>query len=563
MASHAAEAGGRRVLIPLGLAAFVTSLDTSVTTVAAPSIQRDLGLTLSGLEWVATSYVLAFASLLLVGGRLTDLLGRRRVLQVGMWSFALASALVALAGSGPMILTGRILQGAAAALVLPSALAILAADVPEEDRHMGAGLYTIAIAGSLALGPFVGGAISQYLHWSYIFWLNLPIVAIASLAVRWAVPSVGLRGSVRARGRERLAHLDPAGLVLSCVVLSGVTFALVEGQQLGLTSPAVVGAVVLAALCLAGDVVVERRAAHPLIDLELIRHPVVAGGTGVQVLWGLGINGVFFFTSIFLQKVLGLSPSMAGLTFVPLAVALIVTVPLGARLAGIWGPHRIVGLGMLLVATGLVLVTLVGPGDGILDLCPGLVLLGVGSAFTTPMTSAILEVVPPARAGVVSAVVSVSREVSGVLGIALTGAVLAWRQSSALHGGATSSDAFLTGYRTGLLFGAVMALVGGFLATKTLRPGQEMLTDPYAGTEVTGKRTARQTAQPVRAGGPAEVRADSRADSRAGVAEIGTLAEDNGPLAVADLIIDVRDHVLAPQSPEGLLEEDDARSSRR
>ncbi len=492
MASHAAEYGGRRVLIPLGLAAFITSLDTSVTTVAAPSIQRDLGLSLAGLEWVATSYVLAFASLLLVGGRLTDLLGRRRVLQVGMWSFAASSALVALAGSGPMILTGRILQGAAAALVLPSALAILAADVPAEDRHIGAGLYTIAIAGSLALGPFVGGAVSQYLHWSYIFWINVPVVAITSLAVRWAVPSVGLRGSVRASGRDRLAHLDPAGLALSCGALCGLTFALVEGQQLGLHSPAVLLALLLFVVCLAGCVLAERRATYPLIDLELIRHPVVAGGTGVQVLWGLGINGVFFFTSLFLQNVLGLSPSVAGVTFVPLALALILTVPLGAKLAGLWGPHRTVGLGMLMVAVGLVLITLVGPGDGILNLCPGLVLLGVGSAFTTPMTSAILEVVPPARAGVVSAVVSVSREVSGVLGIALTGAVLAWRQSSALHGGASHTEAFLTGYRTGLLFGAAMALVGGVLATKTLRPGHAMLADPYAdaGTPATAPATA-------------------------------------------------------------------------
>jgi EmrB/QacA subfamily drug resistance transporter len=481
MASSAGEGGGRRVFLPIGLAAFITSLDTTVVNVAAPSIRRDLGLSLSGIEWVATSYVLAFASLLMVGGRLTDLIGRRRVLQLGMWLFALASVLVALADGGEIMLLGRVLQGAAAALVLPSALAILTADVDGKDRQIGAAVFTVAIAGSLALGPFVGGAISQYWHWSLIFWLNVPVVVITSAAVRWGVPNAALHGSVRVSDRsEFIARIDPAGLIFVTLALSSATFALVEGQKWGIGSPWIMAAV---ALCLAGTVatvLVERRARFPMIDLALVRHPVVAGGTLVQILWGLGINGVFFFTSLFLQDVLDLAPSVAGLAFLPLAGATIVVVPLGNKLADRWGPHRTIALGMMILAVGLAVVTLVGPGDGIEQLMPGFVLIGVGTAFTVPMVAAVLEIVPPARAGVVSAVISVAREISGVLGIAVTGAVLTLRENFALDGGASPDEAFLAGYRTGLLVGAGLAVLGGLIAWVTLRPGQAMLADPYA-----------------------------------------------------------------------------------
>lgn len=506
-----AEAAGRRVFIPIALAAFITSLDTTVVTTAAPSIMRDLGLTRSGLEWVATSYVMVFASLLLAGGRLTDLLGRRRVLLMGMGIFGAASMLVAVAPGITLLLAGRTLQGAGAALVVPAILAVLAADVSGRDRHIGAGIYTVAIGASLALGPLVGGAISQYLHWTYIFWLNVPVVLIAWAATLWAIPDSTASTPVRGR-RELLVRLDLPGLVLSTAALAAVTFALIEGQKLGYGSPPVLAAV--AAVVMAGSAAVlwGQRSAYPLIQLDLLRHRVVLGGAVVQILWGLGINGVFFFTSFFLQQAMGFSPSIAGLAFVPLAVSLVLAVPFIARIVSRWGSHRTVGAGMVLVAAGLIGITVAGPGDSILVLIPGLVLIGVGSALTIPLTSAVLEMVPPSRAGLVSAVVSVSREVSGVLGIAVTGAVITLRETAELSAGAAGPQAFLAGYRTGLYAGAVLALLGAAIALATLRPGQEMLADDASDRDLSqdlsqdlsldlslGRDADQEAAYPVRA----------------------------------------------------------------
>jgi EmrB/QacA subfamily drug resistance transporter len=471
-----AEPAGRRVFIPIALAAFITSLDSTVVTTAGPSIMRDLRLTLSGLEWVATSYVLVFASLLLAGGRLTDLIGRRTVLLLGMGSFGAASVLVALAPGMGLLLTGRALQGAGAALVVPAVLAVLAADVSGRDRHLGAGVYTIAIGASLALGPAVGGAISEHLHWTFIFWLNVPVVLVAWAATVWAIPNSTPSTPIGSL-QEFVARLDLPGLLLSTLSLAAVTFALIEGQHLGYTSAPVLAAVALALLAGLLAVAWGWRSRYPLIQLDLLRNRVVLGGTGVQILWGLGLNGVFFFTAIFLQEAMDFSPTDAGLAFVPLAAALVIAVPFSAGLASRWGSHRTVCAGLVLVAGGLFAITFAGPGDSLWALMPGLVLVGVGSALTTPLTSAVLEMVPASRAGMVSAVVSVSREISGVLGIAVTGAVLALRQTAEQAAGAPSDVAFLAGYRTGLYAGAVLALVGGAIALATLRPGQAMLAD--------------------------------------------------------------------------------------
>jgi EmrB/QacA subfamily drug resistance transporter len=474
----AGEPTGRRVLIPIGLVAFITSLDATVVTNAAPSIQNDLGLSRSALEWVATSYILAFASLLLVGGRLTDMVGRRRVLVVGMWGFMLASAVVAVADGGFLMLIGRTGQGAAAAMIVPAVLSILASDLESKDRHLGAAIYTMSIAGSLALGPVVGGAISQYLNWSYIFWMNVPVVLIVLAATAWAVPNSRPRTPIQGFSRSELAvRLDVPGLVLSSVSMATVTFALVEGPNEHFPKAALLLVVLLAVAALVATVMVERRAAFPLVDVDLLTHKVVAGGTIVQVLWGLGINGVFFFTSLFFQNVMHLSPSKSGVMFVPLAVTLILAVPLSVKLATKIGPHGTVAIGMLAVALGLAACTFVGEGDGMLEMLPGLLLIGFGSALTTPMTSATLEAVPSSRAGVVSAVISVSREISGVLGIALTGLVVTFRERALKGDGATAAESFTSGYHWGQWLGAVAALIGAWVAWKTLMPGQAKLRD--------------------------------------------------------------------------------------
>jgi EmrB/QacA subfamily drug resistance transporter len=454
------QTASRVVLVPIALAAFVTSLDNTVVNVALPSMQREFGLGVSGLQWIATSYILAFSSLLLAGGRLTDLYGRRRVFLIGLGLFVGASVLAGLAPTGGFLIAARVLQGIGAALVLPSTLAVLAADLTDTARHLGAGIFTASVALALALGPVVGGAISEYWHWSWIFFINVP------LGILTMVLGAGTIGRSRA-GSERV---DIAGLATSTVAMAALSYALIEGNDRGFQSADILTAGAVAVLGMVAFVLVERGARAPMVDVSLFANRVFSGGTASQVIWGLGINGVFFFTSLFLQDVLELSPTVAGTMFVPLAVALVLFVPVSPVLATRVGVHWTVGSGMTLVAAGLVGVSFVGRGDSAWLLVPGLVLIGVGSALTTPLTSAVLEVVPEAKAGVAGAVISVAREVSGVLGIALTGAIVAGREAAAIAGGAGDLDAFASGYAVGLWCSAALTLVGAGISLVTLRP---------------------------------------------------------------------------------------------
>ncbi|MBJ7328823.1 MAG: MFS transporter [Solirubrobacteraceae bacterium] len=451
-------------MVPVALAAFITALDNTVINIALPALREDLGLSLSGLQWVVTSYILVFSSLLLVGGRLTDILGRRRALLLGFLVFSIASLAAGLAPSGAALVAARVAQGVGAALVLPASLSVLATDLEGEQRDLGAGIWTASIALALFLGPVVGGAISEYLSWHWIFFLNVPIGIAAMAMVAALVPDhtpVRVTGSV-------LSRLDPPGLVLSTLALLAVTYALVQGSEDGFASGPIVGALVIAIAAGLTFTLCERRARHPLVDVDLFRNRVFAGGTVAQILWGLSINGVFFFTSLFLQDILALSPTQAGLVFVPLAVALVIGVAIAPRLVTAFGAHVTVAAGMVIVAIGLLPIAIRGHGAGVTEQVIGCAVVGLGSGLTTPLTSAILAVLPPDRTGIGSAVVAVAREVSGVLGIAVIGAILTAREAAALAEGSSPADAFLDGHIMGLIGAAILALVAAAVSAATL-----------------------------------------------------------------------------------------------
>lgn len=449
------------VMAPVALAAFITSLDNTVINIAAPALRADLGLGLSGLQWAVTSYILAFSSLLLVGGRLTDIIGRRRAMLLGFLVFALASLAAGLAPTGGALVGARVVQGIGAALILPASLSVIASDLEGEARDLGAGIWTASIAIALFVGPVVGGAISEYLHWSWIFFLNVPVAAVAMVLVVANIPDRG----PRAQG-DVLARLDPPGLVLSTVALLGITYALVQGNDDGFASTPIVAAFAVAVAASIAFMVVETRARYPLVDVSLFRNRVFAGGTAAQVLWGLSINGVFFFTSLFMQDVLDLSPTQAGLVFVPLALTLVLGVAIAPKLVTLFGANVTVTAGMVVIAIGLLPIVVLGAG--VSQQVLGCAIVGLGSGLTTPLTSAILGVMPEDRAGIGSAVVAVAREISGVLGIALIGAILAARQASALAEGSSPQDAFLDGHVTGLVGAAVLVLLGAIVSAWTL-----------------------------------------------------------------------------------------------
>src|SRR6266704_170776 len=301
-------------LAAVGLATFMTSLDNTVVNVALPSIQRDLGLSLSGLEWIASAYVLAFAGLLLAGGRLADLYGRRRLFLAGTALFTAASLASGLASSPAVLLAGRVAQGAGAALAAPTALAIIAAMFPgERERGRAVGAWSGTSALAVALGPLAGGFISQHWHWSWIFFINVPL-GVLTLAL-------GATAITESRGTRLPRGLDLPGLATATLALTALSYALIQGHAAGWTSPPILAALTAAAAASAAFAAAEARSPAPMIDLALFRNRVFAGGTATLVLWGFGVLGVYFFTPLYLQGVLGFSPTAARLGVIPPAQA--------------------------------------------------------------------------------------------------------------------------------------------------------------------------------------------------------------------------------------------------
>src|SRR5499427_3134673 len=303
------------ILAAVSLATFMTYLDNNVTNVAIPTIQRSLHLSIAGLEWVVSSYVLVFAGLLLAAGRIADVYGRRRLFFAGTVVFTLASLAAGLAGSGGVLIGARVIQGLGAALLVPTTLAIIMATFKDaRERTAAIGVWTAIGAMALAFGPLIGGFISQHLHWGWIFFINVPVGVVAL--------TIAALSMDESRDTSAVRRLDVPGMVTSSVALFALTYALIEGHDRGWTSALILAAFAVAAAALAAFVAIEARSKQPMVDLTLLRSRVFGGGTVTMMLWAFGIFGIYFFTSIYLQDILGFSPTKAGLAFVPMALCL-------------------------------------------------------------------------------------------------------------------------------------------------------------------------------------------------------------------------------------------------
>jgi EmrB/QacA subfamily drug resistance transporter len=451
-------------LAAVSLAAFMTYLDNNIVNVAIPTIQRSLHLSVSGLEWVVSSYLLTLAGLLLVGGRLADVYGRRRLFLAGLAVFTLSSLAAGLAGSGGALIASRAIQGIGAALLMPATLAIIIAAFTDiRERNMAIGIWAAVGALALATGPFLGGLISQHLHWGWIFLINVPIGVITFVI---SVLYVG-----ESRADSAIRRLDLPGLVSSAVSLFALTYALIQGNANGWTSPLILGAFALAAAAAAAFLAIEARTANPMVDLSMFRRREFSGGTSTMMIWAFGILGIYFFTSIYLQEILGFSPTRAGLAFVPMALTIAVFAAIAPQVENRAGAHRTVAFGMLLMVVGLTLFGRLGLHAGYTSLLPGFMLFGAGAGLmNVPVTNASMQAVPQSRAGIASALINASREVAGLLGITVIGAILRTRQSAALRAGAGPVHAFLDGYHTGLLVTIALMAAGIAVSYVTLRP---------------------------------------------------------------------------------------------
>ncbi len=446
----------------IALGAFVTTLDNTIVAAGAPSIARDLALDLGALQWVALGYMLPFAGLLPAAGALVDRWGRRRTLLAGLLAFGAGAAAGGLAGSGWLLVAARALQGVAAAFLVPGLLSLLRTNLDARGRTLGAAVWTACLAAALALGPALGGVLSEYLGWSWIFFVNLPFVAAMLVLLPGTVPP-GRGGGTPAP--------PPSAMVLVTASLVLLTTALAEPRA---RTPLLAAGIALGVAFL----VRERRVRERLVPAALTGNRVFAGSLALQLLWGLGISGIFFFTPLLHQEFLGLGPVGAGLPLVGVAVAVAAATPLVPVAVARAGPHRTVAAGLAVVGAGLLALAAVNHVPQLWPRVPGLVLIGAGSAFTVPMTSHALDVVAERYSGTASGLLTAARELSSALGVAVIGAVLTSVRAAWLGAGAPAGAALAGGYTAGLLVAAGLTLAGALLAARVLRNRPALTSSP-------------------------------------------------------------------------------------
>src|SRR6266571_3063158 len=450
-------------LVAVAIGLFMIMLDNTVVNVALPSIQQDLGIGISELEWVVNAYALTFGVLLLSGGKLADLLGRRAIFIAGLVVFTGASLWCGLAGGAGSLIAARTVQGVGAALMNPATLSIITATFPPRQRGTAIGIWAGVSALALAIGPLVGGILTQDINWSWIFFINIPVGVLGVLAARIFIDET--------RDTSRVQRLDLPGLVTSAVGLFALTLALIETNDHAWGSTLVMSLFAGSVVALAAFVLLEMHQRVPMLDLTLFRDRTFAGANAVMLLIGLAMFGIFFYNSLFLQRVLDYGAIKTGATFLPMTVLIIFVAPAAGKISDRVGPRWLMGLGMALLTGSLLLFATLDASSSWWNILPGLLVGGFGIAITmAPTTAAAMGSVPVNKAGVGSAVINSMRQVGGSLGIAIMGALVATQ----LPRGLEPSDPryaphFVTGYHLAVHVGSGILLAGAIVAVVTVR----------------------------------------------------------------------------------------------
>ncbi|HSS73303.1 MAG TPA: DHA2 family efflux MFS transporter permease subunit, partial [Gaiellaceae bacterium] len=390
---------------------FMIMLDNTVVNVALPAIQEDLGADLSQLQWIVAGYALTFAALMLIGGKLADAFGRRLIFVVGIVIFTLASLWCGLSGTAEMLIVARVVQGAGAALMNPATLSIISATFPPKQRGAAIGIWAGVSALALAIGPLVGGLLTEHLSWHWIFFINVPVGVVAIAASLMLITE---------SKDETHVSLDLPGLATSALGLFALTYGLIEANSYGWTSARIVGSFVVAVVALASFVMIERRSRFPMLDLSLFRSGTYTGANLTMLLVALAMFGVFFFVSLYMQNILGYSAVQAGAAFLPMTLLIILVAPIAGKTSDRFGSRWLMTIGMVLLGVQLLYFSQLSATSSFWNLLPGFILGGFGMAMAmTPTAAAATRAVPVQKAGVGSAVLNAMRQVGGSIGIAL------------------------------------------------------------------------------------------------------------------------------------------------
>ncbi len=441
---------GWLMLTLLAFAQFMLIVDITVVQVALPSIGVDLELGREALTWVVTTYTLVFGGLMILGGRLADVLGARRTLLAGLAVFTAASLVCGLATSGAVLIGARAAQGVGAALLSPAALAIITTTFHGADRHRALGVWAAIGGAGAAAGVLLSGLLTAGPGWQWVFFVNVPVGVVILVLIPGLVRADTISGARR--------HVDVPGAVVVTSATALLIYGVVHAGDAGWSAPATIGALVAAAVGYGLFVLVESRVATPLIrPRTLARRPVVSGTFLMLVATGLML-GLFFLTSLYLQHVLGMNALATGLLFLPIALAITAGAQLGAHLMSRLGGRAVAASGLLLTAVGAAVLTQAPSIDSALSgVLPGFLLaaLGIGPVFVAATTTTLANV-PPDEAGVASGVVNTFHELGGSIGVALVSTIAAASISSAA---VTGTDGFTNGYLACAVIAGAAALI--------------------------------------------------------------------------------------------------------
>ena len=466
-------------LVVLCVGMLMIVLDQTIVNVALPSIQHDLQFSTSNLAWVVNAYLIAFGGLLLLAGRLGDLVGRKRVFLTGLAVFTAASALCGLADSQALLVGARFVQGAGGALTSSVILGMIVTMFPEpREQAKAMGVFSFVAAGGASIGLLAGGALTQALNWHWIFFVNLPIGALATLAAIRVVAAdkgIGIRAG---------ADLPGATLVTAALMLAVYTIVKTSDYGWGSAHTIILGAVTLSIL--AAFVGREATARTPLIPLRIFRSRNVTGANVVQMLMIAGMFGMFFLGAVYMQRVLGYGPLQVGLAYLPVAVgigvlSLFVAPQLNLRI----GPRATLLPGLALMVVGLLLFAAAPVhADYLTRLLPVMLLLGVGAGLSFPsMMTIAMSGAEPHEAGLASGLVNTSMQVGGALGLAVLATLSASRAKDVLASGAGSAAAISSGLHLALAIGAGLVIAAIVVAAVVVTPARALGQAPAEGTE--------------------------------------------------------------------------------
>jgi EmrB/QacA subfamily drug resistance transporter len=449
-------------LVAVCLATMMLLLDVTIVNVALPSIQKELHSSFSDLQWVVDAYALTLAAVLLTAGSIGDLIGRRRVFVGGLGLFSVASLLCGLATTPLFLNLARGLQGVGAAMMFACSLALLASSYQGRDRGTAIGIWGATIGAAVAVGPLVGGVLTEGIGWEAIFFVNVPIgIAVIALTLR----------VVEESRNPNEGRVDLPGLTTFSSALFLLVFALIRGNDEGWGSGLIVGMLIAAGVLLIAFVAIERRSSHPMLDLSLFRNPSFVGASLTAFVLSASIFAMFLYLTLYIQNQLHYSALEAGLRFLPTTLLSFFVAPVAGKLAERLGVRWFIGAGLALVGIGLFLMSGLEETDEWTALLPGFVCTGIGVGMTNPaLATAAVGVVEPWRAGMASGINSTFRQVGIATGVAAWGAIFQSASNSSTGAFVRDRGQFIDGFDRILIIASVVAVAGAILCCVLIRP---------------------------------------------------------------------------------------------